>query len=161
MSAGRRDQPFHPHAALSAAGDSRPRRDRRRRLWPASRSALLIRGLHASLARDLMRQGLRVRRRTETSQTAIIGVSILDFLAGFDALRSNRRSEKHRQSAGQPSCARHRLQRLSASSAKNAPCGSRHCAIHRSPGTCCGPLRICPPPSVTRAKAASSAGTVK
>ena len=48
-----------------------------------------------------------------------------------------------------------------ATSEKAAPCGSMQFTTHVGPGTSIGPLRIFPPPAVTRATAASRASTLK
>jgi hypothetical protein len=46
-------------------------------------------------------------------------------------------------------------------SANIAPCGSSACAIQEPPGTCMGPLMICPPPAFTRSTAASMLSMLK
>ena len=53
-----------------------------------------------------------------------------------------------------------RPQRLGATSANIAPCGSRHCTIQLPPGTSIGPLTTLPPADVTRPTAASMASTL-
>ena len=52
-------------------------------------------------------------------------------------------------------------QRLGATRAKYAPCGSVACTIQLPPGTSCGPCTIWPPPAFTRSLAASMASTLK
>ncbi len=54
-----------------------------------------------------------------------------------------------------------RRQRLPATSAKKAPCGSRHWVTQAPPGTSIGADRTVPPASVTRFIAASISGTTK
>ena len=52
-------------------------------------------------------------------------------------------------------------QRLAATIANIAPCGSTHWTIQLPPGTCIGPLTTWPPLPLTRAAAASTASTLK
>lgn len=51
--------------------------------------------------------------------------------------------------------------RTGATSANIAPCGSIAWTIQLPPGTSIGPLRIWPPPALTRSTPASMAGTLK
>ena len=53
------------------------------------------------------------------------------------------------------------VQRLPATIANIAPCGSTHWTTQLPPGTCIGPLTTFPPPPLTRAAAASTASTLK
>jgi hypothetical protein len=54
-----------------------------------------------------------------------------------------------------------RHQRLLATSANIARCGSKHCTIQPPPGTWCGPMSTFPPASFARPAAASIASTLK